>query len=112
MCGVKPPVSQEAQCKQHICGAEAKRTLHTCEALHGYLRTYAALTRSASIRTGVNELMTRFVLQASKIGKFSRASATGGNSGVTLYSQICLVYTALQQRDLRWYSRLRLWGER
>ena len=39
ICGVKPTVSEELQFNQHVCGAEAKHTLHPCETARSYCRT-------------------------------------------------------------------------
>jgi hypothetical protein len=59
ICGVKPTVSEELQFNQQVCRGEAKHTLHTCETPRSYCRTSVVPTQSASIRTGVNELMSR-----------------------------------------------------
>ena len=61
MCGVKPTVSEELQFNQRVCGVEAKDTLHPCETSRSYCRTSVVPTQPASIRTGVNELMSRAV---------------------------------------------------
>src|SRR5262249_54574675 len=59
ICGVKPTVSEELQFNQQVCRGEAKHTLHTCETPRSYCRTSVVPTQSASICTGVNELMSR-----------------------------------------------------
>jgi hypothetical protein len=33
ICGVKPTVSEESPFNEQVCGAEAKYTLHSCEAM-------------------------------------------------------------------------------
>jgi hypothetical protein len=56
-----PTVSEELQFNQQVCGGEAKHTLRMCETPRKYCRTSAVPTQSASIRTGVYELMSRAV---------------------------------------------------
>ena len=62
MCGVKLTVSEELQFNQQVCEVEAKHTLHPCETPREYCRTSVVPIQSVSIRTGVNELMSRAVL--------------------------------------------------